>query len=71
MKKKNKIYTKQLALPGTPQPVMGRPASGRALRTFYITEWHGIVLDRMAELEGLPPSRYLEAMIEEAGLLHR
>jgi hypothetical protein len=69
MKKKNKHYAKQAGLPGLPQPVMGRPASGRALRAFYITEFHSAIINGMADLEGLPPSRWLEAMVEQAALI--
>jgi hypothetical protein len=71
VKKKHKHYAKQSQLPGIPQPVMGRPATSRRLRAFYITEWHSIVIDEMARLEGLPPSRWLEGMVEQAGLLQK
>lgn len=69
MKKKSKHYAKAIGLPGIPQPVMGRPVSGRKLRSFYIGEWHGKVIDEMAALEGVSASKWLEAMIMQSELI--
>jgi hypothetical protein len=70
MKIKTKFYASQLKLKGVPQPVMGRPSEGRKLKTFFITEYHTHIIDELAKLEQMTPSRWLEAAVEQAGLLH-